>query len=404
MFFGLGFWNRKVSYEVFLQQDGRWQLDAICDDEDGAIHEAKHILATGRSKAVRVVRLRTLSNGAGSETVIYEQEVKVAAERPLSISTPSGEVVLCRSLDDLLATAGRRTVGQVMRDYLQRTGISATELLHNWSHIRKLQDKGGLVMAAVHRVAGIQAEAAGQSKKERVQTIDALLEEASRRARDFASERGRYPSFQGHDLPGFAATVTGLAGERSDYVLTSLLTVWLFEIRSLAGKVDVLVPLIDGVDDPRLLALIDGLVADCLGFAEVVQDLFGAQASLGQCLIRMAGVIQGREADIAALREGALKRVGRLIQAGQFPECRTALTARLMRELAGDRPLDARNPTADPRLLDELETVVKDADGQVLGGEAMLRALDARRLKQRQSVLRAQGLHHVADNLRSGQA
>ncbi|QJE72617.1 hypothetical protein HHL28_05445 [Aerophototrophica crusticola] len=400
MFFGLGFWNRKVSYEVFLQSEGRWQLDCVCDEEEVAIAEAKRILATGRSTLTKVVRLRTLVNGASSETVVYEQEVKVASVKPISISTPSGEVVVCRGVDDILGPAGRRTVGQVMRDYLQRTGITATELLHNYSHQRKLQDKGGLIIAAVHKVAGLQAAATGETAKARVGVLDKLVDEVERKARMFAGERGGYPPFRGSDLAGYSAAVRAKAGDEAhDYALRSLLSVWLFEFRSLPAKVEVLANLAMETPDPALSPLLDGMLADGLIFAEVVQELFGAQPSLGHCLVAMAGILVGHDEAVANAPSPALKQIAGLIRSGIAPESRDAMAERLLRELASDRPLDSRNPENDPTLLEALVPLLT-AENMPLDRERVEKLLAERRTRQRQAVLRAHGLHSVADNLR----
>jgi hypothetical protein len=45
-----------VAYEIQTCLDGKWKISSIFDDKDLAVSQAKHIVATGRFSAVRVVQ------------------------------------------------------------------------------------------------------------------------------------------------------------------------------------------------------------------------------------------------------------------------------------------------------------------------------------------------------------
>ena len=129
MFFGLGFWNKRLVFEVFLKVEDRWELHALWDREEDAIEDSRRLLLAGKTLSVKVVRLRTLSNGVSSETVVYEQEVQPRKNRPVTIATPQGDVAICSTVDDLFTVEARRTISQVMRDYLFRANIWVGVLL-----------------------------------------------------------------------------------------------------------------------------------------------------------------------------------------------------------------------------------------------------------------------------------
>lgn len=401
MIFGVSFWNKKKTFEVFIKKDDRWQLHSLCDEEDEAINEAQLQLRMARTNQVKVVRHRELSKTASSETVIYEATANPPKEKPIVVSTPVGELAVCKVVDDMFTADGRRTIGQVMRDYMQRNNICTTELLHSFSHIRKLQDAQGLVNAGLHRVGSAQAAALGVPVKERMQLLDTLLTQVQQKARAFAAERGNFPDFKGQDLGAVSSRVMEKVGlEHHDYVLNALLSVWLFECRSLLAKVDALSRLASDNAETGLVRQVDAILADTMIYAEVVQELFAPQPNLGVALKQMGAVVLCRKGAGDKLANPTMKIIAALIQQGLLPQTQAALADRLLREINTDRPLDQRAPEQEGTLLDDLVLSLTGDDGTILGGERTHQSVERRRLRQRQEMLRAQGLHSVADNLR----
>lgn len=401
MLFGVSFWNKKKTFEVFLKKDDRWQLHVLCDEEADAVNEAQLLLRLGKTAAVKVVRHRVLSSAASAETIVYEATAQPPREKPITVSTPVGELALCKVVDDLYTADGRRTIGQVMRDYMQRANICTTELLHSYSHIRKLQDAQGLVNTALHRVAAAQAAAMGVPVKERMQLLDGLMTLAQQKARAFAAERGSYPDFKGKDLGALSSHIIGKVGmDHHDYVLSSLLSVWLFECRSLLSKVDALTHLAQANVETGLVRQIDGVLADAMIYADVVQELFAPQPNLGLALKQMGAVVLCRKGTAEKLANPTMKIIAEMIAQSHLPQTQAALAERLLREINTDKPLDQRAPEREPQLLDDLVASLTGDDGTILGGERTHQSVERRRLRQRQEFLRSQGLHSVADNLR----
>ncbi|MFY8095119.1 MAG: hypothetical protein ACOVN0_16690 [Niveispirillum sp.] len=401
MIFGVSFWNKKKTFEVFIKKDDRWQLHSLCDEEDEAINEAQLQLRMAKTNQVKVIRHRHLSKTAAAETVVYEATANPSREKPIVVATPVGELAVCKVLDDLYTADGRRTIGQVMRDYMQRNNICTTELLHSFSHIRKLQDAQGLVNAGLHRVGSAQAAALGVPVKERMQLLDTLVTQMQQKARAFAAERGNFPEFKGQDLGAVSSRIVERVGlEHHDYVLNALLSVWLFECRSLLAKVDALSRLAQDNIETGLIRQLDGILADTMIFAEVVQELFAPQPNLGVALKQMGAVVLCKKGAGEKLANPTMKIIATLIQQGLLPQTQAALADRLLREINTDRPLDQRTPDQEGALLDDLVLSLTGDDGTILGGERTHQSVERRRLRQRQEMLRAQGLHSVADNLR----
>ncbi|OYQ31373.1 hypothetical protein CHU95_19620 [Niveispirillum lacus] len=401
MIFGVSFWNKKKTFEVFLKKDDRWQLHVLCDEEKEAINEAQLLLRLNKTTQVKVVRHRMLSNAATSEMVVYEATATPPKAKPIVVSTPVGDLAVCKVVDDLYTADARRTIGQVMRDYMQRSNICTTELLHSFSHIRKLQDAQGLVNAGMHRIGAAQAAALNVPVKERMTLLDGLLTQCQQKARTFAAERGNYPEFRGQNLGELSTLIQQKVGlGEHDYVLNSLISVWLFEFRSLLAKVDILARLAQENVESGLVRHVDAILADTMIFAEVVQELFAPQPNLGTALKVMGSVILCRKGVADKIVNPTMRIIATLIQQGHLPQTQAALADRLLREINTDRPLDQRAPEQDGALLDELVLSLTGEDGTILGGERTHQSVERRRLRQRQEMLRAQGLHSVADNLR----
>ncbi|MFM2044130.1 MAG: hypothetical protein RLY86_2706 [Pseudomonadota bacterium] len=393
--------NRLVGYEVFFRREERWVLELVTDDEDAAIAEARRALSTGKTPAARVVRQRSMMSGFTTETIVFEEAAAAPAEKPVVVHSPPVPTPVCRTVGEMFEAAGRRTVGLSLREYLARNDLTVTELMHSWSHIRRFQDKAEILTACIHRIASAQATTTGEPVKPRVGALLGLVDEATTLARDFQVERKKLPHYDGSDIVAYDRIIRGLVGDdRYPYVIRAMLSVWLFDIRSLNGKLEAVLHMLraDGVDN-RLAAILDGFAADTLIFADVIQELFGARGCLGEFLCLLADLLQGR----APVVEGVsplLTDLALHFRDDRVPDCVAILTDRLVQELTADRPLDKLNPAREGHQIEVLSKALSLPDGSLFGGEVVRKAMSSRRLRHRQSVLRAQGLHHIADNLR----
>jgi len=397
-----GFMRRKIQYEIQAQKDGRWLVQAACLEEHDAIREAKRILGSGQTHAVRVLRCRLLSNGREVDGVIFEQKVDAPKDKPVGIRLPDGPVPLCTLAEDVYGPDARRTIGQLLRDYLAEVELTPGELLFVWSHLRRFMDKHGLLTAAVHRIAAIQAETSGAPPKQRLKEVQDLADAIGREARDFAALRRTLPEFAGRDLSAYASALgPRVPADRLDHVLLGQLCHWMADIRSIAGKADALIALAGQEEADRDLdPLLDGLIAETLEFSATIEELFGAQANLGDFIVLLARLLKGDADILAAQRDRPLGRLMARVQAGRAPLCRQVLEQRLVREMLADKPLDKLNPGAEGRLLEWVVAAVTLPGGLPLGGQAVARAIATRRLRLRRALLRAQGLDHIADRLK----
>ncbi|WP_391348809.1 hypothetical protein [Azospirillum sp. A23] len=394
--FGTG----SVSYEVQSRREGRWRIEGAYTDQEAALSAARSQLAATGVEEAKVVKFRTVA-GLSLETVILHKTVPQTQRKGLTLGGTAEGAPFCRTPDDLRGFESRVVIGRLLRPYLDAQRITPTELLHSWPLFRRLEEQGALLGAAIHAAARHHADVHGVSHAARARELRQLVEAVSGAARDALAERRRLPHFDAADLPGTSRAIDGAVGrEGHDALFLMLLSQHLEAGGPLAGKLDMLLALTGDDVEPRHLVLLDGVIADIMGSADTVKELLGAQPSLHAGLGTLADALFDRDPDPAlAPMAPSLRRVCRLALEGRLPQSRAVLLERLRQSIAGDQPLDRRDAKVEAVLTHDLADRLKGADGATLGGTAMEKALERRLLRHRQSVLRAQGMHDIADRL-----
>lgn len=392
--------NRMTSFEVFGGRDGRWIIEGVLDTEDEAIGFARSLLNSGKWDEVKVVRQRSLITGSTSETVVFQERKPVAKEKPVHVTGTAAGVGNCAAIDDLYTFEARMIIGRLLRLFLDKFKITATELLHSYGYMRKVSDAGTLISAALHQVAKVQVQGADIPVKKRMAELELLLDQTLKRARDLHAARSKLPKLDPANITATSERVRAtLPEELHDYVVLSLLTEHLIGGGSVGGKQEALLAMITDTLDDRLVRLLEGFVADTLCTAESIKDLLGPQRNLGTSLCTLADFLHGRILDDGVKISPSLVRIGELMRAGKAPHCRVVLIERLRQAINQDQPLEPRDLNTDAALLRDLTDRLKDSKGQFLGGSVVEQALTSRSIRNRQAMLRAQGMHDIADAL-----
>jgi hypothetical protein len=392
------FGSLKPDFEVRFCREGRWETEATFTEEQAALACARSLVANRKGEEVTVVKSRGLA-GLSLETTIFNQKLPPIKERPLTINGTAEGAPVCGQLDDLYAFPARAVMGRLLLQFLQKYQICTTELLHSWIFARRLDEQGTLLSAAMHAVVRHQAQEQGISAKNQAVILRGLIDQAMDRTRGFAVRAKHMAPFDVHDL---AATSARAAQEPEghDFVFYSLLSLHLQERNHLVAKLDTVAAMVPARPGPRVDGLLDGVMAEMLGMADVLKEVLGPQTSLAEGLCVLADVLLERA---PATGDGAatplLLRIGRLAAEGRAPLCREILVERIRQSLAGDQPLDKRDAKAEAMLVEKVTSRLRDGDGVLLGGAVMEKALARRLLRHRQAVLRSQGMHDIADRL-----
>lgn len=342
------------TFEVQTSDGERWLTAGVHPGRSQALEQAEELLGAGRWMGVRVI---ADSDRAGTETVF--EKMLDAADKPLQVVAIDSAAV-CRTTDDLYGFEARRTVGRLMREYLDEYGLSALELAFDAMRLMLLERDERLFPQAVQRVAGLQAKELGVKPAERSEWLYAAVGEAKDYARDAAAgeaadavaaiiaERGL--------AAGLAQVKTSVPASERPRAIRFALARYLQGGGDWNAKLDRLASLAaeDPGDDAR--AYLDEALAEILDGAAAVTDLLGGQPDLGsanQALIRLA---VGR-CPIPPNPISCIEAVNGVFGRLKLPLSRAILYERVARELGSTRALTREGPDRDR---DMFVTLVRD--------------------------------------------
>lgn len=331
-----------VSFEIQVLTDKHWVVAEFATDEAKAKAFADNLLQKGNHSAVRVVRDRRGADGLHKETVIQEKTATPKAGAADVSLSPVKEAPVCRALADFYTLDARLTLGRLLRRYLDEVVVSPSELLHSGAEMKRFGDRGTLLFSSIDRISTLQAAASGEDGKARRDFLSKMWDEGMARARRFVASKPATPKT-------FADVLKGVAkgGDDHPYLCLSLMALRLLETRSWIGKLDILLGWADEVqaeaEPGPALALMDGIVADILNSAQLIQDLLGYQANLGAALCSLADLAEGK-AEAAKFAPETFKGLNALFAKGVLPQARQVLLDRVVRELGGQNPLSRNEP------------------------------------------------------------
>jgi hypothetical protein len=380
---------KSTSFEVQVLQDKRWVVNKVIDDESAAVDFADNLLSKNNYTAVRVVRDFARQDGLHSETVVLEK-TKAAQKAEISTSTV-GNAPICTELSDAFGLSSRLTIGRLFRAYLDEVLLTPTELLHNAREMKRLADKGSLLMNAVDQISRLQAPNGGEEGKVRRDFLHRSWEQLWNRARNAAPEKAPKALT--------LAEVMALAGKSSEdayYQARVLISAMLADKRGWIAKLDKVLfwAAEDGAE--KHMALLDALVADLLIPAEAIQDLLGFQVNLAAALGAMCDLAGGRAEEPKGAAE-SFATLNRLFGAGSLPEAQESLFSRVARELRSTNPLSRNEPAQEFEAFLKLMNRLIAYEG-LTGGPAMAEALTHRYVRGR-SVGGQAGLQNAIDDL-----
>jgi hypothetical protein len=362
------------SYELQVQDRGRWVINAIHPAKSAAVAAATALAGSNRFEAVRVVEER---EGRGHGKVVFEQQCEVV-EPPMTIA-PIATAPLCKKLPEYYGFEARKTLGRLLRPFLNHHGITAFELVHSYDHLRTLERLEELVGQAVHRIASIQGRIAGVDSVTRIDELYKAFADAIKRAEAAADVSPFVSVLKQQGLAPAKAAIENERGARAaPFALNATLAAYLSEGRDWSFKTLLAVELLQKDSSAEAVAFVDECLAEILDGAAALQEVIGSQKSLGLALATLADVGGGR-LRIAGERAAA-SPLGRLVAAlarHSLPLVRNALIERVIAGLKGVQPLTREGQQADGKAFAKILAGVTGFGG-FYGGPAMSEAVTRR--------------------------
>ncbi len=373
------------TYEVQLKREGRWLTDSVLDREQEAVQLAKKCLNAGTVQGARVIYERPLGNGETAERTVFEEEREAVDNRPMTISAIQ-DAAWCEDAEALYELPARMVITRLLRHYLNRNTIIASELLYDFRALSRLQNHdSNIYPAAVDRVATLQAaHHEDLDIKARRDSLYAMIDEVGRRARRAEGEKiMRKASLNDLGKARRLAEKAAFDPLEQAFLVRATVGRALSGQRSWLGKLEMLLAAVSGERPPDDLAMLDEFIADCLGVSEVIQEILGSRPNLSSALMGLIDLIEGPHADQQAPEQESesLRVLSQLLTDHRLPACAQVVMDRICREIQGTQPLSRNNPAKEHEAYETLCRRVVTRQG--LTGESRMAVALTRRYNLR---------------------
>ncbi|NQW09922.1 MAG: hypothetical protein HQ481_08605 [Alphaproteobacteria bacterium] len=373
--------GKKQIFEIHACRDGRWTIDTTVETKDHAESLARKVLNKPGVSGVKVIREVT-SGDTARETVVFEQTRELKDSGKI-FAGDIDDAPMCEEVDELYAIEGRQTINRLFRAYLDKNGVTATEVMHDFRELRRAIDADGLMTSGIGKVSTLQAK--GRDDVDASQRRDVLykfLDEITARAR--AASEKKLPTIR---QEGFETAIGKIANscppDQCDFLLRVAVARELVQQRSFFGKLSQTIEWMEPSEDERAQRLLDGFIADTLANAETLQDLLGTHNNLGSALGALVDLAQGTmEGELDGLDgespEGMAIRLNGLMGRDVLPDSQIMLVDRVRRQLQGKSSLGrGHDPDEEAEAFKDLIDKLMPTDA-LFGGSVMAEALTHR--------------------------
>ena len=307
----------------------------------------------------------------------YTKEARGGIGKFVTIS-PVDEAPLCRNLEDYYRFESRRTVGRVLRRYLDQSGITALELMHNPGHMKWFCRNERLYVQSVQNVAAVQSKASHLNQTKRMQEVYDAVDEVTERAKDAANAQEYYLLLQENGIQAvFDAVNENVDEEDRDFMIRAALATHIGDAKGWNSKFELMI--IQAETHPGLKAMIyiDEVMAEIFDGAEAVKELLGYQRTLSEALQTLIAIGSGRyEPQKRAGR--FLERLNKIMPRYEMTATRGVMLERVQREVAGVKPLSKEGELSEEDALSNLVRQLIEhkviADGGGISEATTLRA------------------------------
>lgn len=338
----------EIAYEVLVASGDRWVIDSRYAAKTVAMGRAEFLLHGNQHDAVRVIRESGIR-----EDVVFQQECTPQADTPITIS-PIEDAAVCDAPIDLTGFPARRTVGRVLRKYLDAYNLTALEVLHNHDHLRELRRTESLFEQAVHKVGSVQARALGEPAQARIDRLSRLVTELSDWTRDTRGTERFLSVVNGDGLtPGLRVIGTSFSEDARPFHICAVLAAYIGQARDWRDKLGLVFDLLGKRPDAEATALLDELCAEIMDGSNAVMEVLGPRPDLVSALRAMALLSVGRYG-ARSHREALLARFNTIMMRHDLPETRGVLLDRVARETSGTNPLTHEDAAADRTAFSDL--------------------------------------------------
>lgn len=319
---------------------------------------------------VQLVRVWTRADKKEVEKILKEQRLSRRAA-PMRLANID-DAAPCAHRDDYLGVNARITMSRLLRNLFDREGTIAFELLFNHDKAKRFM-AGELCSPAIDRVATLQARDSGLDARKRrddmFTEIQSIMDDVQK-----IQKTKTYKSFESQDL---AKVVEAADAIGKPMALQVVMAKVLVQYRSVEAKLNLILDWLETDSGQELEYELDGLIAEIMSSATLIQDMLGAQRNLACAISILLDWVDGEASTGTGACPEAVETFCRLFPEDRLPQTRDVLFDFIIRQLAGKQPLARHNPEEEEneflRLFNRLT-----APSGMMGGADMAEALSRR--------------------------
>lgn len=380
-----------VHYELYIRKTAPspWTLLQATEDRQQAIQIAEEILSEKRAVAVRVTK-ETLDPDTmefASTTIL----TRGAAEAPKKRVVDDADRPNCMAPADLYTPHARELIGRVLEDWLMRNGVTVFELLHRPDLIERLEASGVEVQHALQKVAIPESQATGQPSHELIRHYQKLVEQGMERV-VVAGRKQLFPDLANRSLADVAEKLAG-APDRA-FIMGGVIAGALTGLRGARPRLDRLMDLADrapagGAPHAMVMVAIEQILCELLAARTNLSEILGPALDQGGSLAAVVRMVAPREIDMLIVHdprmallvpavEGPAARLGKRLEAGEYPILAASLARMVLRELMGPRRLRPADAAGEIDILRALAMSLTATAGRLLTLEEVQTAFTER--------------------------
>jgi|GEM_PF-1733542 len=367
-----------TSFEVQLEQDGRWQTREIADDQQFALTRAKALAEEEKCDAVRVVESVPKTDGTLAERTIFEQKVKKKKSTPVTAQHVDFSP-LCDTVEQVFRLEGRLTAGRILRGYLDEEGLTISELMTDPGQLSLLARHETMLTQSIGVASSVQAKLYDLPQRQRADALYGLFDQVKTMAAALAETLPTFKTVlveQGIDA--LVAAVSALPEPRQFPMTVAVLASLTREEGEPGPKLEKILDLIP-VKQPLSVPahdLLDEILAEILDSGDGVRSVLGHQPDLASAVKVVSGIVSGKGSPDAKA-PSVQARLYSLFRIHKFPAGRSSLNRWISLALNSLQPLTREGGDKErSALVDVLSAMLMD-DG-LTGGPSTSAAITQR--------------------------
>lgn len=360
------------TYEVQTEADGKWTLFASHNVKSQAIQQAQGLLDSHKYSGVKVI---AESDRKGAE-VIFNERAEVT-DKGLTI-VPIESSPVCETLADCYQLEARRTIGRLLRQYLDDVGMTAMELAFDFGRLKMLERDDKLYIGALSRLASLQIDReAGEKPLDRQNKLERLYNELVANAQKMMRREDLNEAIQAGGLQALIDKVNAEApaADRHALILAGL-AAHMGEQGDWSGKIGALVTLLGAQASVVAQAYVDEALAEILDGTAAITELLGGVADAATAHRMLVQLCQGRLPEVKNPLS-CINELNKTMAAYELENARDAILSRVARGIGGIKPMTREGKEGERTAL---VTLIRNLEGYagLLGGPQMAEALTLR--------------------------